>query len=153
MGNITIEESEHTRLLEQAGRVTVLESERDTAITERDAATERATLAEGRLADRDRRDAAVKIIEALDGVTFSPLEQRGLLADLPLAEDGSLDAAAFTTTVAEAAVAAGAGTVRGYGASRTPVVEADATATAALGDALQNLGLSEAEAKIAAKGR
>ena len=56
MGNITIEESEHTRLLEQAGRVTVLESERDTAITERDAATERATLAEGRLADRDRRD-------------------------------------------------------------------------------------------------
>lgn len=152
MGNITIEESEHTRLVEQAGRVTVLETERDTAISERDAATERATVAEGSLADRDRQDAARRIIEAA-GTTFSPLEQRGLMADLPLAEDGTLDVAAFTTTVTEAAAAAGAGTVSGYGGSRTDATEA-ATATAtALGDAFQKLGLSESQSAIAVKGR
>lgn len=110
-----IEESELAQLREAHGRVPTLESERDTAIRERDearrqlAATQRVTRAT--VLVNERADDA--------GVAFDPLQLRGLLVDLPLTESGDLDEAAFTTRVDEAAaeIAArgGAGRVQGFG--------------------------------------
>lgn len=109
-----IEESRLAQLEADAGRVQTLESERDAAIAERDQAREA-------LAAHDRAAAARKIITAQAteaGVTFTALEERGLLADLPVT-DGALDEDAYTQTVAEAAATkasqAGAGTVHGFG--------------------------------------
>lgn len=118
MGTIQIEETEHARLTEKAGRVETLETERDTAVTE--AATEkaRADKAEAELAERDRRDAARKIVDESDG-SFTPLEMKGLLAELPLNEGGELDVETFTTTVAEAAAKTKRRGVHGFGG--TPV--------------------------------
>lgn len=119
MPKIQIEESEHTRLVEAAGRVGTLESERDTAVRERDEAR-------GQLAERDRRDRATVLIgerAAAAGVTFDQLQTRGLLADLPLTESGELDETTFSAAVDTAATAMkealagnGGGEVRGFGA-------------------------------------
>lgn len=120
MPKIQIEESEHARLTETAGRVDALQQENDTlkaeigSLKEADAARIRA--------DRAR----VLIGESAEkaGVTFTALEERGLLADLPTGEDGALDEAAFTETVTKAATEAaktgsqGTG-VRGFGESAT----------------------------------
>lgn len=110
-----IEEAQLRELEEAAGRVTTLE-ERATA------AEARADLAEGRLTERDRTDRARALIGESDH-TFSPLEERGLLADLPLTDDGQLDEATFTTQVNEAgaqsAAAQGVGTVTGFGGTAT----------------------------------
>lgn len=114
-----IEEARLRELEEAHGRVPTLESERDTAVAERDEARRQ-------LAERDRRDRAAALIaeratEA--GVSFTALECRGLLAELPLTEAGELDEAAFTTTVDEAAKdkadAVEGGIVRGFGGSAT----------------------------------
>ena len=116
-----IEEARLRELEEAHGRVPTLESERD-------AQQARADQAEATLAERDRRDRAREIVaeRATDAkVTFSPLEERGLIADLPVKED-ALDEEAFTKTVDEAAKAkaveaarlaesAGQGRVFGYG--------------------------------------
>lgn len=116
-----IEEARLRELEEAHGRVPTLESERDTQKA-------RADQAEATLAERDRRDRAREIVaeRATEAkVTFSPLEERGLVADLPVKE-GALDEAAFITTVDEAAKAkaeetarvaeaAGQGRVFGYG--------------------------------------
>jgi hypothetical protein len=121
-----IEEARLRQLEEDAGRVQTLESERD-------AAAERATQAEAEAArlreseaQRVRTDAARRIVgEAATAanVQFSPLEERGLLTDLPTGEDGSLDEAAFRTTVDEQAAAIaesrGAGRPRGFGSTPT----------------------------------
>lgn len=123
-----IEESELARLREADGRVPTLESERDTAAG-------RATAAE---AERDalaRRDRARDVLAESEHM-FAPLEIRGLLADLPVAEGGVLDEEAFTTRLAtEAARRAeesGAGRVSGFGSRRgvadddgDPVSESD----------------------------
>jgi hypothetical protein len=126
MPQIQIEESEHTRLVEAAGRVTTLENERATAVQRAEAAERRATVAEAALAERDRRDRATALISERateGGIAFTALEARGLLAELPLTESGELDEAAFTTTVdtnvAEKKRTAGAGTPRGFGAFQT----------------------------------
>lgn len=83
-------------------------------------------LAEARsqLATYQRRDQARTILaEALtgQGVRFSDLEVRGLLADLPTTTVGALDEAAFRTQVREAVAtkqqSAGWGTVSGFGGS------------------------------------
>lgn len=148
MGKIQIEEAEHSVLVEKAGRVDTLITERDTAVSERD--TARNELAESR-----RVGAASRIInEARAG--FTRLEVKGLLSGLPVSEAGELDEAAFTKTVAEAAAehkeAAGEGRVSGYGG--TSVSEHDtAELDAALAAAMQSLGLSESQSKIAVKGR
>lgn len=119
MGNIQIDEAEHRSLVERAGRVDTLESERDTAVRERDEARRD-------LAERYRIDAAHRIVSeraAAANVTFTPLEERGLLATLPTRDDGSLDEAAFTTAVDEAAITVresrGEGQVRGFGGGTT----------------------------------
>jgi hypothetical protein len=115
MGKIQIEESEHTRLLAEAGRVETLESERDTAVAERDQA--RNELAHSRRQDRGRTLVAERAKEA--GVTFSEREVKGFLADLTVKEDGTLDEEAFAKLVDEDAAAkkaaGGAGDVSGFG--------------------------------------
>lgn len=124
-----IEEAQLRQLEADAGRVPTLESERDTAVSERDAlrdqlATERRTNRARTLIGERARHAQV---------TFTPLEERGLMADLPAGEGGALDEAAFTTAVDEAAAAVaearGAGTVTGFGGTatgtQTTITEAD----------------------------
>ncbi len=112
-----IEEARLRELEEAHGRVPTLETERDTA-------NRRAETAEAELARRDRVDQAATIIaeQAKTGaVSFTALECRGLLADLPIKE-GQLDVDAFTKTVSEAVadkkastVQEAAGGVRGFG--------------------------------------
>lgn len=130
MGTIQVDESQHAALTEAAGRVPTLESERDTAVRERDEAREA-------LATTLRNAAASTVIDTQAreaGVTFTALERRGLLAELPVAESGELDTAAFTeavtTAAAEKATAAGAGSIRGFGETATAdATESDATPT------------------------
>lgn len=139
MGDISIEESEHRRLKEAAERVPVLEAERDTAVRERDEAR-------SELAARDRRDRAGEIIAERakeGGVSFTALEEAGLVAALPV-KDGQLDETAFTVTVdkhvAERKAAGGTGTVRGFGGTPTQPVGEGRT----LGDIDALLGIKEA---------
>ncbi|NUR90847.1 MAG: hypothetical protein HOY71_42800 [Nonomuraea sp.] len=107
-----IEEARLRQLEEDAGRVTALEERATAAERERDEA--RQALVESRRVHRARE------IVAGSDATFTALEQRGLMVDLPVAEDGSLDETAFTTRVTEAAAEAqaraGAGRVSGFGA-------------------------------------
>lgn len=116
MATIQIDEAVHATLVEQAGRVTALEAERDQAITERDQA-----LAQVTEANRAADEATARgIIAAAEGHTFNALETAGLMAQLP--RDGRLDPEAFTTLVAtEAAKLAaqdGAGKVTGIGGTK-----------------------------------
>lgn len=131
MPKIQIEESEHTRLTETAGRVDALESENATL------KAENTTLKEAEAA-RVRTDLARVLIgeaAAKAGVTFTALEERGLLADLPLTESGDLDEAAFTTTVETAATenaktgSRGSGVV-GFGESTSTTSEEAVTESA-----------------------
>ncbi|WP_193613153.1 hypothetical protein [Nocardioides lijunqiniae] len=138
MGIKQIEESELTRLTEAAGRV-------DALITE--SATKDARIKELEEADaaRGRTTRATAIVEARAkeaGVTFTPREVKGFLADITLTEAGELDEAAFTTLVDEDAAArkadGGAGQVRGHGSS---VTEGGSTVT--LADIDEALGLEK----------
>lgn len=126
MAKIQIEESEHTRLTETAGRVTALESERDTAVKAKEAAE--SALESFKAEQKVAADAATVIdgVAKEAEVTFTPLEVVGLKAALPIKE-GALDVEAFTTTVAnEAAAIAKSGRVTGLGATQTEQIgEAD----------------------------
>lgn len=124
-----IEEAQLRQLEADAGRVPTLESERDTAVSERDALRDQ-------LAERDRRDTARQIITEVteaEGVTFDSLQVDGLLAGAPIAEGGALDAEKFKAAVEvhakRVAEARGAGTVSGYGGTatghQTDISEAD----------------------------
>lgn len=123
MGTTTIEETALSDLRETAGRVTAAESARDAAIKERDEAkAETAELKEA-AAVRDRKDKAAAIVatEAKTAeIGLTPLEVRGLVADLPVKE-GALDTEAFTKTVQEALAEAAADTGRpkGFGSTVT----------------------------------
>lgn len=98
MGTIQIDEADHKRLTEKAGQVAAVEAARDAAIKERDEAL--AAIAEAhRQADAQ---AAARIIESAE-TTFTALERRGLMADLPTTDQGRLDIAAFEKQVKEAA--------------------------------------------------
>lgn len=111
MPKIQIEESEHARLVETAGRVQTLEERATTA-------EERAVKAETALAESTRRGRAMDLIRAHEHA-FTPLEAKGLVADLPLTEAGDLDEAKFGEQLAEhaatAKAAGGAGQVTGFG--------------------------------------
>lgn len=118
MPKIQIEESEHARLTEKAGRVDALESENATLKAERDQLRE----ADAR---RNREDRARAIVaeKATEGkVEFTDLEVTGLVATATVTESGDLDEAAFTAVVdkqvetRKAAVEAGA-PVHGFGAA------------------------------------
>lgn len=119
MGKIQIEESEHSRLTETAGRV-------DALIQENATKDQRIKELEEADAKRVRDSRATKIVEERAkeaGVAYTPLEVRGLCVDLPIQEDGTLDEAAFTTAIDEDAAArkaaTGSGTVRGHGSTVT----------------------------------
>ena len=114
-----IEEGRLAQLEEAAGRVPTLEAERDAARRERDQAV---TEARGiRNTEAARAVIGEAIAASTTPVSFSALETRGLLADLPVTAEGTLDATAYRTAVesavAEKAKAGGAGQVRGFGAS------------------------------------
>lgn len=110
MATTQIEESRLAQLETDAGRATVLESERDTArreLAEAHAAVDTAT--------------AGRIVAEADA-DFDELQTAGLIASAPrVAESGRLDADAFTKVVAEHAArvaeSQGAGSVRGVGAT------------------------------------
>lgn len=118
MATTQIEESELLTLKTDAGRATVLESERDTArkeLAEAHAAVDTAT--------------AGRIVAEAD-VDFDELQTAGLIASAPrVAESGRLDADAFAKVVAEHAAkiaeSKGAGSVRGFGT--TAVTESGVT--------------------------
>lgn len=125
MGTIQIDEAEHTRLKDQAGRVETLESERDAAI-------ERATTAETQVTEAHKAADAATIDRLIAGaeITFTALEAKGLTVDLPVGENGRLDVAAFEKRVAEAAAikaeANGDGRPNGVGVTEsTTYTEAD----------------------------
>lgn len=139
MGTKQVEESELTRLTEQAGRVDALQEENATLKAERDQLRE-----EKAATTRTARAAAIIEARAKEaGVSYTPLEVRGFCADLPVKEDGSLDEAAFTTTVDEDAAArkaaAGAGRITGMGG--TTVTEGGKTPS--LDDIDEALGLKK----------
>ena len=121
-----IEEGRLAQLEEAHRRVPTLESERDAAV-------ERATNAEAQLAEAHREaDAALaaQIVAEAD-YEFTPLERKGLMAQLPTTPEGRLDVesfrAAVATEAATAAEAAGTGSVRGLGGSTEPNDSADLT--------------------------
>lgn len=110
MATTQIEESRLAQLETDAGRATVLESERDTARKE--------TAEAHREVDTER---AARIVAESDA-DFDELQTAGLLASAPrVKESGRLDVDAFTKVVAEHAAkiaeSQGAGSVRGFGAT------------------------------------
>lgn len=112
MATTQIEESELATLRTDAGRATVLESERDTAIRERDEARQA-------LVEAQDVAAAQSIVGEAD-VDFDDLQTAGLIAGAPrIAESGRIDLDAFKKAVearaAKIAEAQGAGRVRGVG--------------------------------------
>lgn len=123
MAETKIEETRLRDLEEAAGRVPVLEAERDTAIKERDEA-----LAESAKSRDEVREARIGTIIAEADAEFDDLQVAGLKAQAPVKE-GVLDEAAFKTTVDEAAAkvaeADGAGKPRGHGRTVTPDSEAE----------------------------
>lgn len=114
-----IEEGRLAQLEEAAGRVPTLEAERDTARRERDQAVAEARGI--RNAEAARAVIGEAVAASTTPVSFTALETRGLLSDLPVTAEGALDATAYRaaveTAVAEKAKAGGAGSVRGFGAS------------------------------------
>lgn len=132
MGKIQIEESEHRGLTEKAGRVDALESENATLKADNAKLTESA-------AATTRRSRAMDLIREHDHA-FTPLEAKGLVAELPLTESGDFDETKFGEQLAEhaanAARAGGAGTVSGFGQTTdtsTSTTESAAPTTTAWG--------------------
>lgn len=141
MATTQIEEAEKQRLIDEAGRVPTLESERD-------AEKARADKAEAALAEqaaKERTSKASKIIaEQADKaeVAFTPGEVIDFVANLPMKE-GAFDEEAFTQTISEAAAKkleeAGAGKVVGMGGK--PISEGGNSVT--WGDIDPHLGIEK----------
>lgn len=114
-----IEAGRLAQLEEAAGRVPTLASERDQAVSRAEAAE--AALRNHRNVDAARGILAEAAAASTTPVTFSALEQRGILAALPTTDAGDLDAAAFRsaveTEVNAKAKQSGAGRVSGFGAT------------------------------------
>lgn len=129
-----IEESELAQLREAAGRVSTLESERDTIQAERDQA--RRELAESRATETARTRARSRVTEANGTLPAATVDRivEAATRQVPLTEAGGLDETAFDTAVDAArtaeetylaglAEASGAGRVTGLGGF--PVAEGD----------------------------
>jgi hypothetical protein len=112
-----IEAGRLAQLEEAAGRVPTLTDERDQAVSRAEAAE--AALRNHRNVDAARGILAEAAAASTTPVTFSALEQRGILAALPTTDAGDLDAAAFRsaveTEVNAKAKQSGAGRVSGFG--------------------------------------
>lgn len=126
-----IEEARLRELEEAHGRVPTLESERDTAIRERDQAITERDQYRAAEAARSRTSRASDLVRTNEtrvnaAVVFTALEERGLLADLPLTTAGDLDEAAFTSRVNDAVTErlAGTGTITGHGGQSVSEAEA-----------------------------
>ncbi|MGN6413797.1 hypothetical protein [Flexivirga sp.] len=120
MGNIQVDEAQYASVTEAAGRVPTLESERDTAVQERD--TSRAELAEAhRVIDKGNAHSIVRTAAREAQVELDDYQVAGIAADYPTGEDGRLDADKLTesakTAIAKLAEEAGAGQVRGFGST------------------------------------
>jgi hypothetical protein len=127
MGHIQVDEAEHGRLTEAAGRVPTLESERD-------AANQRADKAEHKLALYEARDAARPAVTKKVAESGLPARRQArivesILKQVRLDDNGAANAdelvgiteAAVTeeqADLAELAESLGAGTVRNFGATR-----------------------------------
>ena len=140
MPMIQIEESEHTRLTETAGRVDALQQENATLKAENSQLRESAAAA-----DREKRARDIigdRVTEA-KVAPFNDLETAGLLAGLPVTEAGDLDEAAFTAAVdkqveaRKAKATESAAPVHGFGASAsTEVAESGRRTTSPWGRSL-----------------
>lgn len=124
MGHIQVDEAEHGRLTEAAGRVPTLESERDTA-------NERADKAERELAIHKAREAARPAVTKKVGESGLPATRKArivesVLKQVRLDENGAANAEELVsiteaevrdaeTEIAEIAEALGHGSVRGFG--------------------------------------
>ncbi len=128
MGKINIEESEHQRLVGEAGRVQTLESERDTEKQRADAAEkERDELRES---DRKTKNdtAVTKVIAesaSAKDVDLDEFQTAGIAAKATFDADGKVDEAALKTAadtaVAQIAETRGVGSVRNFGSTKFTV--------------------------------
>lgn len=137
MGHIQVDEAEHGRLTEAAGRVPTLESERDTA-------TQRADNAERELATYKAREAARPAVTKKVGESTLPPSRKArivesVLKQVRLDENGAANVDELVgitesevrdaeTEIAELAESLGVGSVRGFGSTGEPagtVTEAD----------------------------
>ena len=138
MPNIQVDEAQHAALVERAGRVETLESERDTAIRERDEAREANAV-------RDRADVVQRVLgDAVEaaGIELNPFERDGITSRA-VVTDGTVDEAAtrtaFDTALATLAEANGRGRPRGLGGPIRTGEEGDSVSEAdfdALDDAI-----------------
>jgi hypothetical protein len=130
MPHIQIDEAEHTRLVAEAGRVTALEAERDTAVTERDQLRlENARLNARESAATHARSRVTTANATLPTATVDRIVAAAT-ASVPLTESGQLDTTALDTAVDTArtaeetylaglAEAAGVGSITGFGGAAT----------------------------------
>ncbi len=122
MGTTTIEESALSELRESAGRVTALESERNTWKTRAEEAESKVSTFEATEAanarDTRARELATEAAKAAE-VELNELELDGLVSGLPVKES-ALDEDAFTTKVkAKLTTLAESGRIRGFGGTVT----------------------------------
>ncbi len=123
-----IEESELARLREDAGRVTVLESERDAERTRANESERRANVAEARTTATERARTTVRAANAtLPAATVDRIVAEAT-RDIPLTDAGALDETAFDAAVESARTAeetylaglaesTGSGGITGFGPS------------------------------------
>lgn len=128
MGHIQVEESEHRRLTEAAGRVQTLESERDAAVQRAETAESERDAALARETSRDRGVAIARLLTTAcesAKVELNEFERSGVAAKA-VVKDGALDESATKTAFDEALVkvaeSRGHGKVRGLGGAVTSTV-------------------------------
>lgn len=129
MSQIQIDEAAHRDLVERAGRVSVLETERDAAVQraetaegERDTARTELQEAQNTIASSLRATVVSRILNesaTAASATLDEFQIAGISGQVVHSEDGSVDEAktrtAFDTAIAKITEAHGAGRVRGLG--------------------------------------